>query len=260
MRISTTRRAWLSANIGRYSALLWLSSIAFASSIATAEHFPVYEVVLDESTELEDLFPSDFPSGEDALSDEAFPKEGLSNIVFGTPTMVFTEDGAGLRLDSTDAGRFYEQVKFDLGLNDAEQRQIGDPDVTSYAVEVGFVVNKLSMGGSNKNLSVFYDGRKSLTRVDFTPDGRVIAYAGDTNAIELGRYSRQELVTLRADFDLATPSLSLSLNNDEIYNEKDADIGGDLRAVRVSVALGNNWPKPSVTLHSIRVDADDSAD
>lgn len=263
---------------------LQFASIAFSllwlGAGAGADVLPIYDLEIDTFTEVEDLFPRDYSDPETAPSElEEFPRSAMSSVVFGSPTIVSTDRGTGLHLDAVEAGRFYEQVKLDLGLAAegatvaacglaADGYELHDNGIfvepmdfisvdaiAGYSIEVDFIVNRLSFLGSNKNFSVFYDGLCTLNRVDFTPDGRVLIYSGDSTPIPLGRYPVGERINLRADFDLETPSLYLTLNDREIFSTEDEALAPDLRSIRLSLAVGNAFPMPSVTVHDVYVES-----
>ncbi len=255
----------------------------FAGSAASAGGQSLYEIDVNDARDVHDLLPPPEPQpGDDAATDEDeeiieldheiedddFPRSSLSAVVFGNPTLVDGRNGRALRLDSRDAGRFYEQVRLDLGLATPGRNVAAcgvddhalfveelDSNVLGYDIDIEFVVNGLSFFGPNRNFSIFFDGTSSLTRVDFSSDGEILLYDGQPDFLHLGNYFVGKPISLQAHFDYTVPSLVLVVNDEEIHFEESEALGKDLRSLRLSLGLGRAVPPPYVDIKSIRIDS-----
>jgi hypothetical protein len=272
------------------NALFFAAAIALTSSAALAGGQALYEIDVNDARDLFDVIPQQeeqeheqeeqeeqeqeasddsevIDLGHEILADD-FPRSSISDVVFGSPTLVDGRHGRSLRLDNVDAGRFYEQIRLDLGLG-TPGRNINacgvedhalfvedlDSDVLGYEIDLAFVVRGLSFFGPNRNFSIFFDGATALTRVDFTPKGEILLYDGDPEFLHLGNYLTGKPVSLQATFDYNDPSFRLVVNDEEIHFLESEELGRDLRSLRLSVGLGVAAPQPSVDIQSIRIDS-----
>jgi hypothetical protein len=133
----------------------------------------------------------------------AFPRDTISNINFGTPTVVSTFES--LTDQPLLFGPSFDQIVFSV------DRPQGRPTFLSYCVENRILISESL--GNDLNYNILFDSLRGIEYIQFR-----LGFI-NVSGRRMGEYERGEVLLVRSEIDIPSDDWKLFVNGELVYSD-----------------------------------------